>query len=41
MIKNLLSSKHESRAELVLSQTFTKFKLSKAENSEPREKLIA
>jgi radical SAM superfamily enzyme YgiQ (UPF0313 family) len=34
-IMNLITNKHESRAELVLSQTFTKFRLSKEKVSLP------
>lgn len=33
MIRNLITNNHESRAELVLSQTFTKLKLSKRETA--------
>jgi anaerobic magnesium-protoporphyrin IX monomethyl ester cyclase len=37
MIKNLLTNRHESRAELVLSQTLAKFRLSKAESVKASE----
>ena len=37
MIRNLATNHHESRAELVLSQTFTKLKLSKKESSTSKQ----
>ncbi len=40
MIRNLITNKHESRSELVLAQTFTKFKLSKSEALGSKEKSL-
>jgi radical SAM superfamily enzyme YgiQ (UPF0313 family) len=38
MIRNLVTNQHESRAESVLAQTFTKLKLSKRETNLPRNR---
>ena len=37
LVRNLVTNNHESRAELVLSQTFTKLKLSKKETSTTKQ----
>lgn len=40
LLRNLWSNQHESRAELVLAQTFTKFKLSKSETPPAKEPVL-